>query len=92
MTRTQLEDLKLALQAHIQQAEMFPAQVCLMKAALDRIAAGTYGHCAKCYGQIGMVRLTALPHAVFCILCQEVTLHHRDSGNVGSRRPGSRRQ
>ena len=71
MTRTQVEDLKLALQAHVQRANMFPPQVSLMKAALDRIAAGDYGRCARCGGEIGMARLTALPHARFCIPCQE---------------------
>jgi RNA polymerase-binding transcription factor DksA len=65
---------------------MFPAQVRLMNAALDRIAAGTYGYCARCYGEIDMVRLTALPHASFCIPCQEDAFYHRDSGNVGRRR------
>jgi hypothetical protein len=74
------------LQAHVQRAEMCPAQVRLMRAALDRIASGSYGHCAWCYGEIGMVRLKALPHAVFCIPCREDTFRHRDSGNVGIRR------
>ncbi len=86
MTRTQLESLGLMLQAHVRRAEMCPAQVRLMRAALDRIAAGTYGRCAGCYGEIGMARLTALPHASLCIPCQEDAFHHRDSGNVGSRR------
>ena len=81
MTHTQLENLGLTLQAHVRRAEMCPAQVRMMSAALDRIAAGTYGRCARCYGEIGMVRLTALPHAVFCIPCQEITFRHRDSGN-----------
>jgi len=75
MTHTQLEDLELALQAHVQRVEMLPAQVFLMRGALDRIAAGTYGHCAGCHGEIGMVRLTALPHARFCIPCQEEIPH-----------------
>ena len=86
MTRTQLESLRLTLRAHVQRADMCSAQVRLMRAALDRIAAGTYGHCAGCHGEIDMVRLTALPHASFCIPCQEDAFHHRDSGNVGSRK------
>jgi RNA polymerase-binding transcription factor DksA len=86
VTQTQLESLELMLQAHVRRAEMCPAQVCLMRAALDRIAAGTYGRCARCYGEIGIVRLTALPHASFCISCQEDAFNERDSGNVGSRR------
>ena len=86
MTQTQLGCLTLMLQAHVQRAEMSPSQADLVKAALDRIAAGDYGHCARCYGEIGMVRLTALPHAVFCIPCQEANFQHRDSGNVLTRR------
>ena len=86
MTHTQLESLRLTLQAHVQRAEMCPAQVRLMRAALDRIAAGTYGLCVRCLGEIGTIRLTALPHASFCIPCQEDAFHHRDSGNMGSRR------
>jgi len=74
------------LQGHVQRAEMCPAQVRLMSAALDRIAAESYGHCARCCGEIGMVRLKALPHAVFCIPCQEKSFQYRDTGNVGGRK------
>ena len=43
------------------------AQLRFVEAALDRIAAGTYGCCLQCDEEIGMKRMTA-PHAVF--------LHH----------------
>jgi RNA polymerase-binding transcription factor DksA len=76
----------MMLQAHLQRTEMCLEQVGLLRAALDRIAAGTYGRCVRCYGEIGMVRLIALPHASFCIPCQEDAFHHSDSGNVGRRR------
>lgn len=42
-----------------------------VKAALDRIAAGTYGSCLQCDEPIGIKRLAVLPHAAFCIPCQE---------------------
>jgi hypothetical protein len=32
---------------------------------------GLYGCCLQCDEEIGMKRLTALPHAVSCITCQE---------------------
>ncbi|BCJ68477.1 TraR/DksA family transcriptional regulator [Polymorphospora rubra] len=39
--------------------------------ALGRIDAGTYGRCAKCAKQIPGERLQILPHARFCVPCQE---------------------
>ncbi|MFH1891641.1 MAG: TraR/DksA C4-type zinc finger protein [Candidatus Zixiibacteriota bacterium] len=39
--------------------------------ALRRIKDKTYGKCAKCDSEIGTARLTALPHARFCIKCKE---------------------
>jgi DnaK suppressor protein len=39
-------------------------------AALDRIAAGTYGRCVRCGGAIVAGRLEVLPYAETCIDCQ----------------------
>jgi len=39
--------------------------------ALRRIKDKTYGKCIKCGGDIGSPRLTALPHARYCIKCKE---------------------
>jgi RNA polymerase-binding transcription factor DksA len=47
------------------------AQGRYVTAALDRVADGTYGCCLRCDEEIGMKRLAALPHAPFCITCQE---------------------
>lgn len=38
-------------------------------AALDRIAAGTFGICAKCGNPISPARLAAVPHAALCEEC-----------------------
>lgn len=38
-------------------------------AALDRIAAGTFGVCAKCGEPISPARLAAVPHAALCEEC-----------------------
>jgi DnaK suppressor protein len=38
-------------------------------AALDRIAGGVYGECARCENEIGIGRLRALPTTVLCIDC-----------------------
>ena len=38
-------------------------------AALDRIAAGTYGECAKCGEDIAAERLKALPATPLCTSC-----------------------
>lgn len=39
--------------------------------ALRRIADGTYGACEKCDRRIPAERLEVLPHARFCVPCQE---------------------
>ena len=39
-------------------------------AALDRLAAGSYGRCIRCGGAILAARLEALPYADTCIDCQ----------------------
>lgn len=42
-----------------------------VRAALDRIAEGTYGACLECDEEISPKRLRAVPWAAFCIACQE---------------------
>lgn len=42
--------------------------------ALRRIAEGTYGRCERCETAIPAERLEALPHARFCVPCQQK--HH----------------
>jgi len=39
--------------------------------ALRRIADGTYGVCEKCGAAIPVERLEVLPHARFCVPCQQ---------------------
>ncbi|MEO8132164.1 MAG: TraR/DksA family transcriptional regulator [Bryobacteraceae bacterium] len=43
----------------------------LVKAALARFEDGTYGLCLRCDKAIGWKRLRAVPHAAFCLACQE---------------------
>ncbi|KQP57383.1 TraR/DksA family transcriptional regulator [Agreia sp. Leaf283] len=38
-------------------------------AALDRVASGSYGVCARCGRPIGFARLDARPEATLCIAC-----------------------
>jgi RNA polymerase-binding transcription factor DksA len=47
------------------------AQVRLVNAALERISDGSYDCCLQCDGEMGIKRLTALPHAIYCVGCQE---------------------
>jgi len=42
-----------------------------VRAALDRIADGTYGACLHCEEEISQKRLKAVPWATLCIVCQE---------------------
>jgi len=41
-----------------------------IEAALDRIAAGTYGRCIRCGGAIVAERLEILPYVETCVECQ----------------------
>lgn len=45
------------------------AEIRMIEAALGRIAAGEYGHCAKCGAEIGDARLDVLPYTPFCKEC-----------------------
>lgn len=45
-------------------------------AALERIAAGTYGQCTSCGGSIPLVRLRALPDTQICIDCSRAIPKH----------------
>ncbi len=61
----QLEDLETseAMEAaHIQEGRQ-------IRAALQRIADGSYGLCANCGAKIAPARLEALPTATLCINC-----------------------
>lgn len=40
-----------------------------VEAALERVAQGTYGRCARCGQQIAPARLEAMPAAQLCITC-----------------------
>ncbi len=47
------------------------AQLRLVRQALTRIAAGTYGECIRCSEPIGPKRIEAVPWTPYCIHCQE---------------------
>lgn len=42
-----------------------------VRAALDRVKAGTYGVCTRCGAEIPAGRLEAMPTATMCIKCKE---------------------
>lgn len=44
-------------------------EIQMIRAALDRIDQGTYGHCANCGKDIEEKRLEAVPYAAVCIDC-----------------------
>ena len=48
-----------------------------IEAALERIQAGTYGHCTDCGVSIPPARLSAYPTAKRCIACQSAAEQHR---------------
>jgi DnaK suppressor protein len=53
-----------------------------LEAARLRLAAGTYGTCADCGGDIGYERLRANPAAQRCIACQ--TRHEKTFAGPGA--------
>jgi DnaK suppressor protein len=55
-----------------------------IKAALKDIEHADYGHCKLCGEPIGIKRLLAMPHATYCIQCQE-TMDQGPSMHAGSR-------
>jgi DnaK suppressor protein len=63
------------------------AQLRYVRAALDRVAEGEYGVCLHCDEEINMKRLTAMPHASFCIKCQELAERDELSETGFSREP-----
>jgi RNA polymerase-binding protein DksA len=40
--------------------------------ALDKIERGTYGTCDRCGREISEARLKAVPHAIYCVECQDI--------------------
>jgi DnaK suppressor protein len=48
------------------------AELRLAEAALARIEDGSYGCCLRCEEPIRLNRLCVMPHAAFCVGCQEV--------------------
>ncbi|HET6625687.1 MAG TPA: TraR/DksA C4-type zinc finger protein [Nocardioidaceae bacterium] len=49
------------------------------EAALSRIEQGGYGTCQACGRDISLVRLEILPHARYCVGCQQDQDHWRGS-------------
>ena|SRR5689334_17644627 len=58
------------------------ADIRLMEAALARIKSGTYGLCLRCDETISVNRLRVMPHAAFCVKCQEAA--ERDGAHADS--------
>ncbi len=63
-----------AMQAASMQAELHrghAAELRLVERALDAIASGEYGTCARCGEDISQARLLAKPEAFLCVVCAE---------------------
>jgi len=45
------------------------AELTALDEAAERVAAGTYGVCSRCGGEIAPERLDALPTTTYCIRC-----------------------
>jgi DnaK suppressor protein len=62
---TQMEGAEVT--SALEQTAIVEAQ--RIKAAIERIDAGSYGECAKCGNEINPERLAALPYATECVNC-----------------------
>ncbi len=51
-----------------------------VRAALERVADGSYGICLHCEEEISAKRLNAVPWAPFCIQCQELADRNQANG------------
>ncbi len=51
------------------------ADIRRVESALTRITNGTYGRCLQCDETISLNRLRVMPHAAFCVRCQESAEH-----------------
>ncbi len=56
------------------------ADIRLVEAALTRIKNGAYGLCLRCDETISVNRLRVMPHAAYCVNCQEAV--ERDGVNI----------
>lgn len=77
---------------HLQSCEKTIRQI---DSALERLAEGTYGVCARCQEEINAERLKIIPFALFCTTCQEIVdtgngLPGRRLGHTGRSSPGFR--
>ncbi len=52
-----------------------------VRAALARLADGSYGVCLHCDEEISLKRLNAVPQAAYCIKCQEAADRHEFESN-----------
>jgi DnaK suppressor protein len=52
-----------------------------VRAALARIADGSYGICNHCEEEISLKRLNAVPQTAYCIKCQEAADRHEFETN-----------
>jgi DnaK suppressor protein len=52
-----------------------------VRAALNRVEEGTYGICQQFEDDISSKRLNAVPWVPYCILCQEATDRHEETGH-----------
>jgi DnaK suppressor protein len=50
-------------------------EITMIRKALERIADGTYGTCARCGDAIAPERLDILPHTPLCTSCANATAH-----------------
>jgi DnaK suppressor protein len=54
-----------------------------VRAALARIADGSYGTCNHCEEEISLKRLNAVPQTAYCIKCQEAADRHEFEAESG---------
>ena len=64
-------------------------EIAEIDAALDRIAAGTYGRCTRCGATIPIDRLAVLPEAALCVGCAAARERAHATGGMPQLSPGA---
>jgi len=73
-----LDELQLAAERELttRRLEYRSQDLQKVRAALDRVADGSYGTCFDCEDEISQKRLQAVPWATLCLACQEAADRH----------------
>lgn len=85
--RDEIDELTHAVEREVATAELEHRSQLVRQItdALGRLAAGSYGRCLSCGGQIAAARLRSVPWTPHCLRCQEAAEREQGAGRASSR-------